>query len=536
MNADLWYPMATAAAAGGLLIASQCRNGSNRKSTLHGSARWANQKDLRRAGLLDNDGVYVGGWMKGNDLHYLRSDGGEHVLAMGPTGAAKTISLVVPTLLSWKESAFVLDLKGELWALTAGWRQTYGGNRVLRFEPAADVGSCCFNPLDEIRIGTRYEAGDAQNVAMIIVDPDGKGPTNFWDKSGQTILSGCILHLCLQARAGGPPATLPELDRMLASPNRPILDLWKEMQQSTNPIVAQAGQEMMDRQNAPSEASGILSTAKACLSSLFRDPVVARNVSRSDFAIADLMQADSPVSLYLVTEADDKVRMRPLVRILANLVLRRLASGMSFEGSEPVPSYRHRLLLMLDEFPSLGRLAIFEEALAYIRGYGIKAFIVAQDLAQLHAAYGKEEGITGNCGVLAAFPPARLETAEHLSKLCGTTTIVRDQVSRNGRGLWGTTTRTRQETARPLLTPDECRTMPGPLKDRDGRIVRAGQMLVFVNGQPAIRGVQPLYFQDPIFKARAALLPPVQGDALLADCSPEPAPVAAPDEAEEVPL
>jgi type IV secretion system protein VirD4 len=522
MNADLWYPIATAAAAGGLLIASQRRNGFNRKSTLHGSARWAATKDLRRAGLLGNDGVYVGAWKQGNRLRYLRVGGGKHVLVVAPTGGGKSVGVVIPTLLSYLESVFVLDLKGELWALTAGWRQQHAGNKVLRFEPAAAEGSCCFNPLDEVRVGTSFDVGDAQNIAMIIVDPDGKGLSNFWDKSGQTILSGCILHLCHQARQGGPPATLPELDRMLASPNRPIMDLWKEMQQSPHPLVSRAGQEMVDRQKAPGEASGIISTAKACLSGLFRDPIVARNVSRSDFRIADLMHADCPVSLYLITEGDDQVRLSPLTRILVNLVLRRLASGMEFEAGQAIPSFKHRLLLVLDEFASL-RLPIFEKALAYMRFYGLCAVVVVQDRGQLHAAYGQEESISANCGVLAAFPPAPSDqaTAEYLSKLTGVTTVLHEQVTRNGRGLFGSVSRTLQAAARPLLTPDECLRLQCPTMEGD-RVTDPGEMLIFAKGIPAIRAQQLLYFQDPVFQARAAVPPPAKSDALVAEQPPAP--------------
>jgi type IV secretion system protein VirD4 len=212
--------------------------------------------------------------------------------------------------------------------------------------------------------------------------------------------------------------------------------------------------------------------------------------------------------------------LRPLVRILANLVLRRLASGMGFDGGEPKPSYRHRLLLMLDEFPSLGRLAIMEEALAYIRGYGIKAFIVTQDLSQLHAAYGKDESLTSNC-LLCAYPPARMETAEYLSRMTGTTTVAREQLTRSGMGFASNVSRSVHESARPLLTPDECRTLPGPVKDAEGRITKAGEMLLFINGYPAIRGQQPLYFQDPVFKARAAVPPPVTSDVLSVN-SPTP--------------
>ena len=499
----------------GLCLVAWIRLGSGRNVNTfsHGSARWAGRKDLGRAGLLGDQGVYVGAVQTGRGLRYLRAGGGAHVLVMAPTGAGKTVGLVVPTLLSWTESAFIFDLKGELWALSAGWRKQHAHNRVLRFEPAAAAGSAAFNPLDEVRLGTRYEVADAQNLSLLLVDPDGKGLNDHWQKTAQSLLTGCILYLCLQAKRGGAPATLGALDALLADPAREVGKLWKAMKDFPHPVVAAAGRDMLDRPEM--EAGSVLSTAKSYLS-LFRDPVVARNVSRSDFSIADLMHHDAPVSLYLVTEATDQERLRPLVRILANLVLRRLAPVMEFEAGQPRPTYRHRLLLMLDEFPSLERLAIMEKALAYIRGFGITAMILTQDLSQLRARYGKDESITSNCQIHVAYPTPSLETAEHMSRMTGQTTIVREQLTRSGRGLFANVSTTLHETGRALLTADECMRLPGPLKDAAGRIVQPGDMLVFAAGFPAVRGKQPLYFQDPTFAARAAVPPPARSDVLLA--------------------
>ena len=473
--------------------------------SLHGSARWAVGRDLKRAGLLADRGVYLGAWSKGNKLRYLRG-GAEHVLVVAPTGSGKSVSVVIPTLLSWTESAFILDLKGELWALSAGWRQKHAKNKVLRFEPAASAGSVCFNPLDEIRIGTQYEVGDAQNISLLLVDPDGKGLNDHWQKTAQSLLVGCILYLCIEAKRRE-PATLPGLDRMLADPARDVGKLWKEMNAHRHPVVAAAGRDMIDRPDM--EAGSVLSTAKSYLS-LYRDPTVAANVSCSDFSIADLMHHESPVSLYVLTEATDKVRLRPLVRILANLVLRRLASGMK----QAKPTYRHKLLLMLDEFPSLGRLAIMEEALAFIRGYGIQAMLVTQDLTQLRAAYSKDESITGNCGIQIAFTTSNLDTAEHFSKMTGISTMVREQVTRSGRMFATNISRSMQESSRPLLTADEIMRMPGPQKDAEDRITKAGDVLIFANGFPAIRGRQSLYFFDPTFQDRAAVASPETSSTL----------------------
>jgi type IV secretion system protein VirD4 len=124
--------------------------------------------------------------------------------------------------------------------------------------------------------------------------------------------------------------------------------------------------------------------------------------------------------------------------------------------------------------------------------------------------------LTSNCHVQAAFPPNRLETAEHLSKLTDQTTIIKEQVTRSGWGLGTHVSTTMQEVQRPLLTPDECLRMPRPKKDVNGLITEAGDVVVYCAGFPAIYARQPLYFQDPTFAVRAVVPPPKRSDALQA--------------------
>ena len=203
-----------------LAVKSIMGNTSRASEYLHGSARWANKKDIEASGLLGNDeGVYVGAWTdKKGAIHYLRHAGPEHILTYAPTRSGKGVGLVIPTLLSWKHSAVITDLKGELWALTAGWRHKHAKNKVLRFEPASSQGSAQWNPLDEVRLGTEHEIGDVQNLATLIVDPDGKGLESHWQKTSQSLLVGVMLHALYMARDDGRPATLPLIDAMLADP------------------------------------------------------------------------------------------------------------------------------------------------------------------------------------------------------------------------------------------------------------------------------------------------------------------------------
>jgi type IV secretion system protein VirD4 len=548
----------------GLVVAKMVIANSPRANEyLHGSARWANRGDIEDSGLLPrprkwheiargaqpkpSTGVYVGAWIDPDGrLHYLRHNGPEHCLMYAPTRSGKGVGPVTMTLLSWPGSALVTDLKGELWAMTAGWRQDYAKNRVLRFEPADPNCDVHLNPLDEIRIGTGYEVGDVQNLATLLVDPDGKGLDTHWQKTSQALLVGVILHALYKRKNEGTPASLPYVDHMLADPNRSVAELWMEMvtyghvDGQNHLAVGAAARDMMDRPDE--EAGSVLSTAKSFLS-LYRDPVVARNVSSSTFRIKDLMNDDRPVSLYIVTQPIDKSRLRPLVRVLLNMIVRTLADKMEFErvkagtpwwrrllekaGFNQVvtsylrgkKNYKHRLLGMIDEFPSLGKLEIMQESLGFVAGYGIKFYLICQDINQLKSretGYGQDETITSNCHVQFAYPPNRVETAEHLSKLTGITTVVDEKVTTSGKRtsvMLGQVSRTTHEVQRALLTVDECLRMPGPKKE-DELIVEAGDMIIYVAGFPAIYGRQPLYFQDKNFMARAAVESPEKGDKL----------------------
>ncbi|MBN0287483.1 type IV secretory system conjugative DNA transfer family protein, partial [Pseudomonas aeruginosa] len=122
-------------------------------------------EDIRKAGLTQPAGVFLGQ----HDRKYLRHEGPEHILTFAPTRSGKGVGLVVPTLLSWPASAVVHDIKGENWQITAGWRSRY--SHCLLFNPT-DAKSAAYNPLLEVRRGA-HEVRDVQNIADILVDPEG---------------------------------------------------------------------------------------------------------------------------------------------------------------------------------------------------------------------------------------------------------------------------------------------------------------------------------------------------------------------------
>ena len=148
---------------------------------------------------------------------------------------------------------------------------------------------------------------------------------------------------------------------------------------ATHPVVKEKVQEMLDKEDR--DFGGVLSTAKTALT-LYSDPLVAKNTSASDFTIADLVNYERPISLYLVVPPSDKIRLRPLIRLMFTMVVNRLTEKMVFEGAEQKKN-RHRLLVLIDEFPSLNRMEIFADALSYMAGYGLKAYLITQDIRQV---------------------------------------------------------------------------------------------------------------------------------------------------------
>lgn len=450
----------------------------------YGSARWADKREVEAAGLIDNDGVVLGRY----DRHYLRHDGPEHVLCFAPTRSGKGVGLVVPSLLTWPGSAIVHDIKGENWQLTAGFRALHG--RVLLFDPT-NSRSSAYNPLLEVRRG-EWEVRDVQNIADILVDPEGSlEKRNHWEKTSHALLVGAILHV-LYAE---PDKTLAGVAAFLSDPKRPIESTLAAMMKTAHlgdagphPVIASAARELLNKSD--NERSGVLSTAMSFLG-LYRDPVVAGVTRRCDWRISDIVGGTQPATLYLVVPPSDINRTKPLIRLILNQIGRRLTEDLATKTT------RHRLLLMLDEFPALGRLDFFESALAFMAGYGLKSFLIAQSLNQIEKAYGPNNSVLDNCHVRVSFATNDERTAKRVSDALGTATEMRAMKNYAGHRLspWlGHLMVSRQETARQLLTPGEIMQLP-PTDE-----------IVMVAGAPPIRAKKARYYEDAGFKER--VLPP----------------------------
>lgn len=211
----------------------------------------------------------------------------------------------------------------------------------------------------------------------------------------------------------------------------------------------------------------------------------------------------------------DKIRLRPLIRLIFTMTVNRLTERMIFEGAEQKRN-RYRLLFLIDEFPSLNRMEIFADALSYMAGYGLKAYLITQDIRQIVDAYGNNESIVSNCHVRIAYAPNQYETADLLSKMTGVTTVPKASYNFSGSRFSPVMQRVNASVdyiERPLMTPDEVSRLKPPQKQGDSdseKIVAPGQMLIFVSGHYPILGTQMLYFLDSVLSDRAELPPPVE--------------------------
>ena len=508
----------------------------DRKSTdslmnLHGSATWAQRDDIEKLGLMAaQDGVYVGGWQDPNtqEVHYLLHAGAEPVLLFAPSRSGKGVSAIIPTLCQWRQSAFVYDLKGENWDRSAGFRHAIG-QRVLKFAPTLPLESCCYNPLSEIRWETDHEVGDAQTVANAVIrHGDDDSLYKHFDDAAVDLVSAGIIHLGYVMRNFAVPRepNLPDVLALYSSPGMDFTEVLKEIQATvhmpggksaprlqwfdmngkptfTHPFVSKAIQRQLNR--ADREASSIQSSIVTPMT-IYDDPIVQKTVSRSDFRVRDLVYGETPMSLYFKVPQPDRERLRPLVRLMLQLIFNRLM--------EQLDPDRHHLLLMLDEFPELKKIPNLAAAMSLMAGYKIKPYLIAQTLTQIIEEYGPNESITDNCYIKAAFQTDNLQTCKNLSELSGNMTVEKETVNYSGQRTdfyLKHIFRSVEQIQRPLITVDEIRRMKPPTKasnDPSSKITAPGDMLIFINGVPPIYGVQSLYFLEPTLLARTKLKPP----------------------------
>ncbi|MEJ8859928.1 type IV secretory system conjugative DNA transfer family protein [Variovorax robiniae] len=480
-----------------------------RRRPLHGDARFARRREIERAGLLGESGIILG--RLGN--RYLVLPGQQGVELEAPPRSGKGVGVVIPNLLNWLGSTIVSDIKGENFIRTAGYRKAHG-QEVHLFDPLSErERSSRWNPLGYVSEVPYRCIDDLQRIGtMLFPDPHAGDP--FWTSSARSLFLGIALYLF---QTEGATRTLGEVLRQgMASDDEGFQKHWKRVidacERAGYPLSQETVQSLYDVIDlAPTTASSIRKTFTSRLD-LWLNPMIDAATSANDFDLRELRKR--PISIYVQINPDNIARLQPLL----NLFFQQAIGLQTRELPENNPQLRHQLLLMLDEFPALGRIPVIAESTAFLPGYNVRTVIIVQSNSQLIEKYGVE-GAKSIRKMLAArivFPPKEFEDAEAVSRELGTYTVKQKSVSRP---MWGGAGKSPSvsisEQPRRLLLPQE-------VKD-----LGADRLILFYEGLRPVLAHRVYYFRDRYF-AKRELPPPEVPTLHIAKTTGARATVAAP--------
>lgn len=466
------------------------------KRELHGSARFANAMEIRKAGFLhtltqekklqgkfpSEPPVIIGKHKE----KFLQFYGNEFVSIGAPTRSGKGVSIVIPNLLTYPDSIVVLDIKMENWDLTAGYRAKF--QKVFRFSPSSSDGkSHRYNPLDYIRREEDKRMGDVQNIANIFYPSNsGNETSNFFNNQAQRLFTGFVLYMMETPER---PCTLAELIR-LAEPAKPlnewIVDTIEARRKENRALSVECIQAFMAYAGNPAENTrgGIDATLKDSLG-IFTDPLVASATSCSDFRLDEVRKEKQ--TIYIGIQPNELAKFSKLMNIMISQLI-----DQNMVLPELDKSYKYQCLLLLDEFTSLGSVEIIQKSIAYIAGYNMRLMPIFQSKSQVEDAYGKEgaRAIFSNIACQIEFTPTEQEQADEISKMLGTQTVKGKSISRN-RGKGGGGSVSTSDQSRALMLPQE-------LKE-----LGEDEQLIFFRRTKPIKCTKAFYYDNPkVFGSR----------------------------------
>ncbi len=448
--------------------------------SIHGDARWATMKDVKKMGLRSKHGVLLGKYNK----KFLVAGGYQHILLFAPTGSGKGVGFVIPNLLFWRDSVIVHDIKLENYELTSGWRKKHLKQRVFLWNPADPDGiSHCYNPMDWISKKPGKMVDDVQKIANFLLPEQ-----EFWQNEARALLTGVMLYLVAD---DSKPTTLGEVVRTLRNDDvvynlAVILDT---MGKKIHPVSYMNIASYL--QKPDKERGSVTSTANSSLE-LWANPLIDTTTATSDFNLHEFKI--TPHTAYIGLTPDNISRLKPLMGMFYQ------QAAAFFTAKLPQPNEKHGVLMLMDEFPTLGKMEQFLAGIAYFRGYNVRLFLIIQDTEQLKGIY-EESGMNSflsNSTYRITFAANNMETANLISQLLGNKTA--QQVSYNKPKYLDLNPGARSlhvsETQRALLLPQEVIQLP-----RD-------EQIILIESQPPIRSKKLAYFKDKFFTKR--LLPKIK--------------------------
>lgn len=464
---------------------------------LHGDARWANLKEIKQMGLINEKkqrGVIFSklpaSWFKS---YFIRDDEVEHVLVVAPTRSGKGVGVVIPNLLEWHGSAIVLDIKYENYNITANRRKNDLNNEVYFFAPG-NKNSHCWNPFDLIDLDDPFGMATVDMIAITLC-PDVKGGNTdpMWTSEGRNIFKGALLYLMTLARIHGE-----------ANPSLGELNAWIRLHTSDEALddiitAIETDQVLQDKlpkicltllknfRVMPDKQRGSVQTTITSKLSTYDDPAVDAAVAHSDFDIRDLRK--KKMTVYLGANPKTSEVLAPLFGMFFQLATNELTSYLPSEAPTPEP---YKVLLIMDEFTSMGELNTIKRGIAFYAGYHVRLIVIIQGKAQLESIY-QASGLSeflANFKFQIVYAPNDPREAKDLSDSLGTDTVLTYNRSLPGLLSKGDRSLSESKHGRALITADEIL-----------RLNRA-KSIIRVEAQRPILANKVIYWKDPFFKGK----------------------------------
>lgn len=452
---------------------------------LHGSARFANSSEVRQAGLFGDRGIVVGKY----GHRFLHFPGQQFVLLAAPTRSGKGVSFVIPNLLNWPDSVVVLDIKLENFLITSKYRACHG-QKVFLFNPFAEDGRTHrWNPLDGVSRDPNLRIADLLTLggSLYPVHPGDKDA--FWADSAKNLFLGLALMVMESPEL---PMTLGEILRQSGGKGKGLKDYLSDRINARISAGTPYSSDCVEALNrflgaSDNTLANIVSSFNAPLT-LFANPLVDAATSASDFDIGRVR--DERMTIYIGIQPNRLADASLLINLLFSQLINLNTRALPAQGRHDIPC-----LLILDEFPALGKIGIIARANAFIAGYGLRLLTIIQSVAQLEAVYGPHDARTliTNHAMQVLFTPREQRDASAYSEMLGYYTAKSTSTGRSnphGWGAGGSSSENTSDQKRALLLPQELKA----LSDDE-------HIIVLENSKP-IRSKKSRYYQEVAFMSR----------------------------------
>ena len=458
------------------------------ESDIYGKAKFASFWDLKSAGLLSpSDTAVVVGRISGR---YIYLSGQQFALLAAPTRSGKGVGIVIPNLLTYRESIVVLDIKQENFDLTSGFRAAHG-QEIYLFNPYSEEGRTHrWNPLTYVSSNPKFWVADLTTLATIIYPNNPEGKDQFFKNQAKNTFVALGLFMLERRQheieSGCPtyflsPVSFGELYRMSTAQSGTLRDHFNEL--------IQVEYLSDSTRNAFSGMLSLNEEVFASVAGTFKEPllpwlnpVVDMATSADDFLITDVRKRRMTIYVCL---PPNKL---PESQLMVNLFFSQLINENTRELPQNNPELKHQCLLLMDEFTSIGRVEIIAKAVGYMAGYNLRLFPIIQSLSQLDSTYGKEDSRTliTNHALQIIYTPRLQTDANEYSEMLGYRSARKGSrtIAKEGSVNIG-------EEKRALMLPQELRAMSSEQ-----------QLLIYESLTAPVLAEKIRYYKDPLLKKR----------------------------------